>query len=90
LGESNPRNDWPMRLWYVYKNKTIDINKIVSQMSNKEITGFIPYRTLSYWGANIDIFITIDKLHDFLSYFGYNYPINKYKRKNVSKKSRKI
>ena len=37
---------------------------------------------------NIDIFITIDKLHDFLSYFGYNYSVNKYKRKNVSKKNR--
>lgn len=88
LGESNPRNDWPRRLWYVYKNKNININKIVSQLSNREITGFVPYNTLTYWGTNIDIFITIDKLHDFLSYFGYNYSENRYKRKNISTKNR--
>ena len=38
-------------------------------MSDKEILNFKPYKSLIYWGKNINIFITIDKLHKFLFFF---------------------
>ena len=57
-------------------------------MSDKEILNFRPYHSLTYWSKNIDVFITIDNLHNFLSFFGYNYDMNNYLKKNVSKKER--
>ena len=90
LGEKKPRMDWPSRLRYVYDNKSINLNQIVNQMSNQEILNFTPYRSLTYWGKNIDIFITIDNLHNFLHFFGYRYDQSKYIKKNVSKKERGV
>ena len=49
-------------------------------MSNREILNFKPYRTLTYWSKNIDIFITINNLSKFLSFFGYDYDENKYEK----------
>lgn len=69
-------------------DEAISLNEIVSKMSDEEITGFRPYRSLTFWSKNIDIFITLDKLHDFLSYFGYHYDLKSYGKKNVSKKRR--
>jgi hypothetical protein len=57
-------------------------------MTDKEILGFKPYRTLCYWCKNIDIFITIDKLEEFLLFFGYKVSIKEFETKNVSKKVR--
>lgn len=88
LGEYNPRNDWPISLHYVYKDKSINLNEIVEKMSDNDIINFKPYRSLNYWSKNIDIFITIDKLEEFLSFFGYNINIKDFRRRNVSKKNR--
>ena len=57
-------------------------------MTDKEILGFKPYRTLCYWSKNIDIFITIDKLEEFLSFFGYKIDIINFEKRNVSNKIR--
>lgn len=84
------RKDWPKNLKYVYYDKSITLNEIVNKMNNNNILGFFPYKSLTYWSKNIDIFITIDNLHNFLSYFGYNYNVNKYLKKNVSKKERGV
>lgn len=90
MGEKSPRDDWPNHLHYVFEDKSIDLNEIVDKMSNKDIVNFKPYRTLSYWNDNIDIVITIDNLHKFLSFFGYNYNVKEYNKKNVSNKNRGI
>ena len=57
-------------------------------MSDKDITGFHPYHTLLYWGNHVNIFITIDKLHEFLTFFGYDYNPQEFVTKNVSQKTR--
>ena len=88
LGEKTPRNDWPKHLKYVYKNKNITLNEIVSNMSDEQILGFSPYKTLRYWTKNVDIIITIDQLSQMLKYFNYNYDVNLFKQKNVSRKIR--
>ena len=59
-------------------------------MSNKDILGFKPFRTLNYWTTNVKIIITIDELKDFLNFFGYHYEHDKYRKKNVSKKTRGV
>lgn len=83
-----PRHDWPKSLYYVYNNKSISLNKIVAAMSDKDIMNFTPYNSLCYWSKNIDIFITIDKLEEFLSVFGYNINKKYFEKVNVSKKDR--
>lgn len=88
LNEKMIRNDWPARLRYVYKNKNITLNNIVSKMTNSEILGFNPFNTLSYWTKNVNIIITIDNLQKTLNYFNYNYDINQFEKKNVSVKTR--
>ena len=88
LGAPRPRRDWPKSLHYVWKNKSINLNKIVNKMSDREILNFSPFRTLRYWSKNINIFITIDKLEKFLTFFGYKIDVQKFKKQNVSKKIR--
>lgn len=88
LGEPNPRNDWPRHLRYVYKDKNITLNEIVTNMTDKEILGFSPYKTLTYWTKNIDIIVTLDQFPEMLKYFGYTYDINLFNPKNVSNKIR--
>ena len=88
LDEAHPRTDWPNELKHVHYNKSIGINKIVNGMSIHEIQGFSPYRTLNHWTKNVQICITIDKLEDFLNFFGYEIDINKYNKKNISKRER--
>ena len=88
LGKKEIADDWPKRLRYVYNNNNITLNEIVSKMTDTEIRKFKPFRTLVFWSKNVDIFITIEQLHKFLQFFGYNYNENKYNKTNVSKKIR--
>ena len=88
LGASHPRNDFPKSLHYVYKDKSISLNEIVGKMTDWDIFGFQPYRNLCYWSKNIDIFITVDKLEEFLYFFGYKINIKEFLPKNVSNKIR--
>jgi hypothetical protein len=57
-------------------------------MSNEEILGFSPYKTLTYWTKNVDIIITMENLSKLLGYFGYIYDINLFTPQNVSTKTR--
>ena len=88
LCEKSPRYDWPKHLSYVYQDKTVQLNEIVSKMSNEEILGFSPYKTLTYWTKNVDIIIIMENLPKLLGYFEYTYDINLFKPKNVSTKTR--
>jgi hypothetical protein len=88
LSEEKPRKDWPKNLSYVYHDKNIGIDDIISKMSNKDILGFSPFRTITYWTKNVDIIITLDNLSKMLEYFGYRYDINLFTPINVSNKTR--
>jgi hypothetical protein len=80
--------DWPERLHYVYDDKNISLNEIISKMTDDEILGFVPYKSLVYWTKNVDIVITIEQLEELLNFFGYFYDAAIYKKENVSIKSR--
>jgi len=84
----NILEDWPKHLNYVYDDKNITLNEIVDKMTDKEILGFTPYKSLVYWTKNVDIVITIEQLEEFLNFFGYFYDTNKYQKTNVSIKTR--
>jgi len=88
LGKTDSRDDWPKHLLYVYTDKNIQLNEIVSKMTDEEILGFIPYRTISYWTKNVDIIITLDNLPKMLKYFGYTYDKSLFKPNNISNKIR--
>lgn len=88
LDEAKPRDDWPKHLSHVYSNKNVQLDEIISKMSDKEILSFSPYKTLNYWSKNVDIIITLDNLSKLLEYFGYTYDINSFKPVNVSSKTR--
>lgn len=88
LSDVNPRNDWPRHLNYVYNEKNISLNEIVSKMTDEEILGFNPYRTLKYWTTNVDIIITLENLEKLLNILGYTYDKNVFTPVNVSKKTR--
>ena len=88
LGKTDTREDWPKHLLYVYTDKHIQLNEIVSKMTDEEILGFIPYRTISYWTKNVDIIITLDNLPKMLKYFGYTYDKSLFKPNNISNKIR--
>ena len=89
LNEDKPRNEWPKNLNYIYENKSKQsLNDVLKLMTDKDILGFKNgYGNLTNW-INIDIFIKVEQLHWFLSYFGYDYNINDYQKINVSKKLR--
>lgn len=88
LNEKNPRNDLPKHLSYVYNDKNVTLDEIISKMTDEEILGFSPYKTINYWTKNVDIIITLDNLSKMLKYFGYEYDINSFDMVNVSKKIR--
>ena len=88
LGEKKPRRDWPKKLSYVYKDKNINLNEIVSKMTDNEILGFSPYKTIDYWTKNVNIIVTLNNLPKMLKYFGYEYDDNSFKSVNVSNKVR--
>jgi hypothetical protein len=88
LGQPAPRNDWPKYLEYVYNDKSVTLNKLISKMTDDEILGFRPYSTLTFWTTNVDIIITIDQLPELLDCFGYKYDEKSYPRMNISVKER--
>ena len=88
LDEKNPREDWPKHLSYVYYDKNINLDEIISKMTDIEILGFSPYKTIDYWIKNVNIIVTLDNLPKMLKYFGYEYDINSFTSVNVSKKIR--
>ena len=88
LDLKSPNVDWPPNLKYVYNNKGITLNQIVSKMTDKQILGFSPFKTLKYWTKNVDIIITMENLPKMMEYFGYTYDINSFQPKNVSSKTR--
>ena len=88
LGLDRPIGHRGSVIYNVWKDKSISLNEIVEKMTDSEILGFKPYNSLCYWSENVDIFITIDKLEEFLSFFGYKIDITKYQPKNVSLKIR--
>jgi hypothetical protein len=88
LGEEKPRKDWPIYLSHVYHDKYIGLDDIVSKMSNEDILGFTPFRTIDYWTKDVDIIITLDNLPKMLEYFGYKYDVNLFIPINVSNKTR--
>ncbi len=88
LDEKKPRGDWPIYLSYVYQDKYIGLDDIVSKMNNKDILGFSPFRTINYWTKNVDIIITLENLPKMLEYFGYKYDVNLFIPINVSNKTR--
>lgn len=88
LGYAKAKKDWPIPVKYIWANRTKSLNEIVKIMPDNHILSFRPYRSLCYWSENIDIFITIDKLEEFLSVFGYNININEFEKKNISNKTR--
>jgi hypothetical protein len=88
LDELKPRDDWPKYLSYVYSDKTVKLDEIISKMTDKEILGFSPYKTLNHYAKNVDIIITLDNLPKLLEYFGYTYDVNLFKPINVSNKKR--
>jgi hypothetical protein len=57
-------------------------------MTDRQILGFSPYNTLTYWTKNVDVIITLEKLPIMLKYFGYTYDENLFTPRNVSKKIR--
>lgn len=89
LGQKIAGTDWPKHLNFLYENNsTMTLNEIVSSMSDQEICGFSPYKTLTFWTKNIDVIITIEELPLFLKSFGYTYDESLFPTKNVSLKSR--
>jgi hypothetical protein len=88
LGQEKPKSDFPIYLLYVYHDKNIGLDDIVSKMNNKDILGFKPFRTINYWTKNVDIIITLDNLPKMLEYFGYKYDVNLFIPINVSNKTR--
>jgi len=88
LCDQIPRNDFPNELRHVYEDKNISLNEIVSKMSDSQILGFTPYKTLTYWTTNVDVIITIDELPKLLELFGYTYDTAIFPKVNVSNKVR--
>lgn len=83
---NEPRTDWPSNLSYVYYDKKYDLNYIVNNLSDNDIMSFHPFRTLSYWSKNVNIFLKINEIPDFLYFFGYKNITIPFK--NTSKKER--
>jgi hypothetical protein len=88
LDEKTPRDDWPKHLSYMHYDKNYNLDEIISNMTNEEILGFSPYKTIDYWTKNVDIIVTLDNLPKMLKYFGYEYDVNSFKSVNVSNKIR--
>ena len=87
-----PRRDWPRHLKYLNDDISVSLNHVVELMTDAEILDFKPFRTMSFYADNIDIFITIEELVPFLNYFIRDGSVNSgyelVARKNVSEKQR--
>lgn len=79
--------DFPKNtLMLITQNKIQNLDEVLNNLTDENILSFYPFATLNYWYHNIDIVISIDQIHEFLSFFGHNYDISKYKPKNISEK----
>ena len=80
---------WPPHLIDVIDDDSVDLDTVLSRMSDAEITGFHPFGTLRYWSSSADIIISIDEMRDLLQSFGFDLDLKKYPNKlNVSLKTR--
>lgn len=87
LQESEPRENFPIDLHYVYIFKTVTLDKIIEKMTDDEIIKLTGngYNLLKEYDT-VDHKFTIDGLKPFLNSHGYHYKdIDKV---NVSKKER--
>tara|TARA_Y100000593_G_scaffold45669_4_gene86845 strand:- start:533 stop:1147 length:615 start_codon:yes stop_codon:yes gene_type:complete len=75
----------PKKKW----DKSMSLNDIMEQMTDKQIVGFRPYRSLVYWSQGVDLLITVDELLPTLKLLGFDI-VRKHKPKGVSKKNRGI
>ena len=64
-----------------------NINQYIDKQTDATLTSFSPYKTLVHYSKNVDIFITIDEVKDFLEFFGYD--ISKRQHKAVNTSTRK-
>ena len=90
LNEKRARTDWPKKLRKIYNknNKNTSLDEIVAKMTKTDILKFSPFKTITYYTKDVDIFITIDKLEKFLHFFGYKVNVDAFKKQNVSPKTR--
>ena len=89
LNAPHPRPDWPERLINFHYDKSKTLDDVISNMSDKEIISFSPYRTLKYWTENVKLLITIDEFLPTLKILGYNIETI-FPPKNISDKNRGI
>ena len=82
------RRDWPEQLKHAFRDPSVTLNDVVAQMSDDDMRGFVPFRSLVYWSANVDVVLTMEQLHAFLAARGYTYDRQAYPRSNVSVKRR--
>lgn len=83
-----PKASWLPRLKELKEDPTVSLNEIVRQMTDEEIKSASPFNSLYWWCQGIDILFTLDRLHAFLSHFGYTYNVADYPKMNVSVKTR--
>ena len=83
-----PRRDWPKQVRNAFGNITMSNDEIVRMMSDDDILGFRPYRSLTYYAKGVDILISIQQLPAFLAAFGLYYDETQYPKKNSSPRLR--
>ena len=89
LHEKRAREDWPKRLAHFHgKSSKATLDEVVGEMTDIELMGFDPFRTLNYWASKVDVCVTIEKMPEFLNHCGYTYDSSKYRAVNVSDKRR--
>jgi hypothetical protein len=89
LNAPHPRRDWPERLKDFHYDKSKTLDDVISNMTDREIISFNPYKTLKYWTQNIKLLITVDEFVPTLKLLDYNID-NIYPPKNISHKNRGI
>ena len=87
LSELHPRKDWPSHLNNLHYDKSKTLNDVLSNMTDKEILSFTPYKTLKYWTRNVQLLLTIDEFIPALKLMGYNID-KEFPSINISNKTR--
>lgn len=82
------KNYIPKRLWYTYDDISVDLNKLISMMSDKELTNLKSFQSLHYYSKNITFMIPIKEFVPVLKFLGFNLEEKKYEPCNVSEKKR--
>lgn len=88
LQEPRPRSDWPTQVRNAFQNITLSSDEVVRLMSDDDILGFSPYRSLKYYAKGVDILLSIQQLPAFLAAFGFYYDETQYPKKNTSPRLR--